>query len=142
VDRKLSADYQAAALAGSAGDEQRVRVAAEAPDRAQRDVAYDTRNAEARFVEQSTGQSLIRSKIGTDYARKIVDRATNLPALDHLFYGQKPPLEPVLIGLPFQRYLGKDIDRPRYLGNVDYCLIARNYSRRLKLADTLKAGPG
>ena len=55
---------------------------------------------------------------------------------------RKPPLEPVLIGLPFQRYLGKDIDRPRYLGNVDYCLIARNYSRRLKLADTLKAGPG
>ena len=76
-------------LAGSAGDEQRVRVAAEAPDRAQRDVAYDTRNAEARFVEQSTGQSLIRSKIGTDYARKIVDRAANLPALDHLFYGQE-----------------------------------------------------
>ena len=129
-------------IARSAGDEQRFRVAAEAPDRPQRDVAYDTRNAEIRIVDQTTGQSLVCPKIGTDYARKIVDCATDFPALDHLFYGREPPLEPVLIGLPFQRNLGKDIDRPRYLGNVDHCLIAHDDPHHLKFADTLEAGSG
>ena len=126
----------------SAGDEQRFRVAAEAPDRPQRDVAYDTRNAEVRIVDQTTGQRPICPKIGTDYARKIVDCATDFPALDNLFYGDEPPLEPVLIGLPLQRDLGKDIDRPRYLGNVDHCLIAHDDPHHLKFADTLEAGSG
>src|SRR6266545_5342524 len=58
--------------------EQRVGVAGEAADRAQRDVADDARDAEPRVVDQAGGQRLIGGEIGADEAGQVVDGAADL----------------------------------------------------------------
>src|SRR5262245_39271240 len=89
-------------LPGGEGDslvtapQQRNRVAGESSHRPQRNVADDARHAEGFILDERGGKRSIAFEVETDEAGEIVERAADLPALDHLLEAGKPPLEAVL----------------------------------------------
>src|SRR4029450_9990731 len=73
--------------------QQRLRIAGEAADGAQRHMADDTGDAEGLVVDQRARELLVGGEGGADEAGEIVDGATHLPALDHLLDGGEALLE-------------------------------------------------
>jgi len=119
---------------------QRLRIAREAPDRAQRDVADNARDTELGIVDQAVGELLIARKVGADEASHIVDSAAHLPALDDLLDGGKPLLELALPRLLLQDDLGEDVDRLGEPGDIDQCLIADDGAGGFEPSHALEAG--
>src|SRR5262249_13924567 len=68
---------------------QRLGIAAEAADSAQRDVADDAGDAEILIIDESVGELLVGPQIRANEARHVIDGATHFPALHDLLECRK-----------------------------------------------------
>src|SRR5215813_7777567 len=99
--------------------EQRLRIASEPPDRAQRHVTDDACDSELWIIDQAVGEFLIARQVGADETRHIVDGAAHLPALDDLLDRGEPFLEIALTCLLLKDDFGEDRDGLRQPSDVD-----------------------
>src|SRR5262249_55158170 len=103
---------------------QRLRIAAEAADSAQRDVADDAGDAEILIVDESVGELLVGPQIRANEAGQVIDSSADLPALHDLLECGKPFLEPAAIGLPLENDFGEHVHGPREAADLDHGLVS------------------
>src|SRR5271165_1771363 len=123
----------------SLAQQKRYRIPGEPADRAQRNVAHDTRNPELGAVDQCAGERLVTRDVGANEPRQIIDVAGDLPKLGELLDGGEPALGAVLAPVFLQGDLGENGHRPPQQFRRDDSLIAQNDASSFEPAHALKA---
>jgi hypothetical protein len=90
--------------------EQRIGIAGEAPNWAQRDMADNSCDPEGIVFDQLLGQFLVEREVGANESGDVIDRTADLPAFDNVVDSGEAPLKPDLPGLALQDDLGKNVD--------------------------------